>query len=821
MTLGSGVVMPPSDALLALLDQLSTAVYIKDKQGRYSFINTAGLALLQRADSNVAGISDLELFPAEIASKVQQDDQQVLQDGITLTQEETVVFPGQTQVHHFWSVKQPLRDADGNICGLLGMSIDIHVLKHKEQQITALKNQHSATLKALPDLLFEVDSDGRYLSYHSPSESLLALPPELFMGKTMAEALPPEIAALGYAALQEAAEKGYSGGQQICFDLPDGQRWFELSVSRKDMGPDSEPHFIFLSRDINDRKMAQLALQEKESMLRAIIDNTPIEFWARDLEGRCILENNALVQHWGSLLGTRPEDTNIDPDDLALWTQNNARAYAGETVDNEVVYQVDGKRRVCQNVVAPIRVNDRIIGIVGFNQDITERKEAEEQIRNLAFYDPLTELPNRRLMFDRLHHALPVTARRGQQGALLLIDLDNFKQLNDTMGHDAGDQLLQEVARRLRSNIRQMDTAARLGGDEFVVILEDLDVGETGVMQAERIALTLQSRLKEPYPLQLASSGRSFTHHCSSSIGIATFEDTVMTAEEILRRADTAMYQAKAAGRNCVRFFDPAMQAIVETRATLEVDLRNAIGQRQFILHFQPQVDGEGCYRGAEALIRWQHPQRGLVPPGDFIPIAEETGLILDLGHWVLQTACEQLARWSRHPATARLTLAINVSARQFHQPAFFQELAQVLESTGAPPQRLKLELTESLLLDHSDTVIQRILQLKTLGIGFSLDDFGTGYSSLVYLKRLPLDQLKIDRSFVRDILTDPNDAIIARTIVALGDSLGLEVIAEGVETESQQQMLASNGCHHYQGFLFGRPMSIDHFERALGIPAD
>lgn len=820
MTFGSGVDLPSSDALLALLDQFSTAVYVKDSEGRYTFVNAAGRALLQRTEAELMGATDFDLFPAPTATLVRRDDQEVMTSGKALSREEAVVFPGHTEVHYFWSIKQPLRNSQGDICGLLGMSIDIHVLKQKEQQLTALKNQYSATLKALPDLLFEVDSEGRYLSYHTPNNQLLAMPPEQFMDRTMREVLPADIAAIGYAAMQEAADKGYSGGQQICLDLPDGSHWFELSVSRKDMGPTSPPHFIFLSRDINARKQAQLALQEKESLLRAIIDNTPLEFWARDLEGRCILENNSLVKNWGSLLGTRPEDVSIRPEDQALWKSNNARAYAGEVVDNEVEYLVGGKRRICQNVVAPIRVDDRIIGIVGFNQDITERKEAEEQIRSLAFYDPLTGLPNRRLMFDRLAHALPTTQRRERQGALLLIDLDNFKQLNDTMGHDAGDQLLQEVARRLTHGIRQMDTAARLGGDEFVVMLEDLEQGETGIMQAERIALSLQNRLKEPYSLQLASSGRSFTHHCSSSVGIALFQDGTLTGEEILRRADTAMYQAKAAGRNCIRFFDPDMQAVVEARATLEGDLRNAIGQQQFILHFQPQVDRDGRYRGAEALIRWQHPQRGLVPPGDFIPIAEETGLILAMGHWVLQTACEQLARWSRHPATTSLTLAVNVSARQFHQPAFFQELAQVLETTGAPPQRLKLELTESLLLDHSDTVIQRILQLKTLGIGFSLDDFGTGYSSLVYLKRLPLDQLKIDRSFVRDILTDPNDAIIARTIVALGDSLGLEVIAEGVETESQQQMLASNGCNHYQGFLYGRPMSIDQFERALGLPA-
>jgi len=441
-------------------------------------------------------------------------------------------------------------------------------------------------------------------------------------------------------------------------------------------------------------------------------------------------------------------------------------------------------------------------------EDITQRKTAEEEIKHLAFFDQLTGLPNRRVLADRLKQALAASCRHNHCGALLFIDLDNFKTLNDTLGHDLGDLLLQQVAERLAKCVRDGDTVARLGGDEFVVMLESLsDSMEEAASHAEVVGEKIVASLGQTYHLS------GYEHHSSASIGIAMFLGCNDVAEELLKRADMAMYQAKSAGRNTLRFFDPEMQAMVSARATLETGLREAVQKHHFVLHYQAQVDSAYNVTGAEALLRWHDPAYNHVPPRAFIPIAEETGLILQIGRWVLETACERLAAWASQPAFACLSVAVNISARQFLQKNFVDQVIQVIERTGADPQRLKLELTESMLLHDVDDVIAKMTTLKSLGVSFSLDDFGTGYSSLSYLKRLPLDQLKIDQGFIRDILTNPDDAAIARMIVALGENFGLTVIAEGVESETQLLKLAEQGCNHYQGFLFCRPMTLPEFE--------
>jgi diguanylate cyclase (GGDEF)-like protein/PAS domain S-box-containing protein len=442
--------------------------------------------------------------------------------------------------------------------------------------------------------------------------------------------------------------------------------------------------------------------------------------------------------------------------------------------------------------------------------DISSRKLAENQIEQLAFYDPLTALPNRRLLLDRLAQALTACVRHNRRGALLYVDLDNFKTLNDTLGHAQGDLLLTQVAERLSHSVREGDTVARLGGDKFAVMLEDLnqDVFDAA-SQAEVVGEKIRLSLGQSYLMD------GHEHHSTPSIGITLFGDDAKDArlDEPLKRAELAMYQAKAIGRNAIRFFDPQMQEKVSARAALESDLREAIANAQFVLYYQAQVVGEGRLTGVEALVRWQHPQRGLVSPAEFIPLAEESGLILPLGQWVLEAACAQLAAWAKSPDMAHLTVAVNVSARQFHQADFVSKVQAVLKQTGANPKRLKLELTESLLVDDVQGTIGKMNILKTQGVGFSLDDFGTGYSSLAYLKRLPLDQLKIDQSFVRNILTDSNDMAISKMVIVLAESLGLTVIAEGVELEAQQDALARQGCHAYQGYLFSRPLPIAEFE--------
>ena len=451
-------------------------------------------------------------------------------------------------------------------------------------------------------------------------------------------------------------------------------------------------------------------------------------------------------------------------------------------------------------------------------RDITERKKAEERIAELAFFDTLTRLPNRTLLLDRLKHAMINGGRNRTYGAVLFIDLDHFKTLNDTLGHDRGDLLLQQVAQRLAACVREGDTVARFGGDEFVVVLECLsESAPEALTQTTLVGEKILAALNEVYQLG------AIDHRSTASLGATLFFAHQTSIEDLLKQADLAMYKSKETGRNALRFFDPAMQTVVMERAALESGLRKAIQENQFVLHYQAQVAGDDRVTGAEALVRWQHPERGMVAPAEFIPLAEETGLILPLGSWVLLNACTQLAKWAGQPDMAHLSVAVNVSVQQFREPDFVAMVLAILGQTGANPRRLKLELTESLLVDNLQDVIEKMHALKARGVGFSLDDFGTGYSSFSYLRRLPLDQLKIDQLFVRDVLVDPNDAAIARTIVALAQSLGLGVIAEGVESQTQCAFLASSGCHAYQGYFFSRALPVDGFaalaRRGAGKP--
>ena len=441
--------------------------------------------------------------------------------------------------------------------------------------------------------------------------------------------------------------------------------------------------------------------------------------------------------------------------------------------------------------------------MVGTRSDISARKQAEADIAHLAFYDGLTNLPNRRLLMDRLGHALAKCERNGGYGAVLFIDLDNFKALNDTRGHDIGDRLLEMVAFRLQQVTRDVDTVARLGGDEFVLLLEDLGTtAADATAHAELVARKILNALGLVYTLE----GHDL--RSTPSIGAALFGNAHHVAHDLLRQADMAMYEAKSAGGAAFRFFDPGMQAAVDATTNLETDLRFALARREFELWYQPVVNQMGLMVGAEALIRWRHPKNGLTGPGDFIAQAEKSGLIVGIGDWVLQEACRQLKDWARDPATANLTVAVNVSARQFRQEDFVARVLEILAVSGADPRRLKIELTETVLLTDIEDTIVRMGALKGHGIGFSLDDFGTGYSSLSYLQRLPLDQLKIDQSFVRDMLRTPHAASIVQAIVNLAATLGLHVVAEGVETEEQWERLRGIGCLAFQGYLFARPMA-------------
>jgi len=449
---------------------------------------------------------------------------------------------------------------------------------------------------------------------------------------------------------------------------------------------------------------------------------------------------------------------------------------------------------------------------VAIFSDITARKQAEEDIHNLAFYDSLTRLPNRRLLLDRFRLALSLSARTWHYGAVLFLDMDKFKILNDTLGHDYGDLMLIDVAERIKSCVREVDTVARLGGDEFVVLLEEVDKNaEEASQKVSLIAEKIRTALTVPFQL------KGHEYHSSPSIGVCLYRGSGESVDDLLKHADMAMYEAKGAGRNAVHFFDPAMQLAVETRAALEADLRRALPARQLQLFYQVQVDNDNRPLGAEALVRWMHPKRGMVSPAQFIPIAEESSLILDIGYWVLETACRQLEAWSRNESTRHLDVAVNVSGQQFRQRDFVEKVATALRVHEVDPSFLKLELTESVILNDVADVVAKMHALKALGVKLSMDDFGTGYSSLSYLKQLPLDQIKIDQSFVRDIATDPNDAVMVETIIDMAHNFRLNVIAEGVENKAQLDFLRRNGCMAYQGYLFGKPVPVEEFEALVG----
>ena len=616
----------------------------------------------------------------------------------------------------------------------------------------------------------------------------------------------PEAPVLRYVGAQ-----GYAG-QQLC--NADGQVvgivfvLFRQAIVEADFITSTLQIFASRASAEIERQLADARIRHQASLL----DKAQDAIVVRDLDHRIIYWNKsaerlygwsqlqALGQSMGDLLYEEPTHFQHATEMVLAhgeWTGEMEQRHR----DTSLI-EVEGRWTL-------VRGDDgQPQSILAINTDIRQRKANEREIQRLAFYDALTGLPNRMLLMDRMHQALATAMRRQQGGALLFIDLDNFKTLNDTLGHDQGDLLLQQVAVRLNTCVRSVDTVARLGGDEFVVMLEELSAKPHELaFHARGVGEKILTTLAVPYALA------GYQYRSTPSIGVAPFYSNSTSVGELLKQADLAMYQAKTAGRNTLRFFDPGMQAVVTARAALEADLRSALAQDEFLLHFQPQVHRSGRCVGVEALVRWAHPQRGIVSPAQFIPLAEETGLIVPLGRWVLHKACKLLASWQNDPALAHLTMAVNVSSRQFRHASFVDDVARLLASTGAPAHQLKLELTESLLVEDMETTIAIMEDLRAYGVGFSLDDFGTGYSSLSYLKRMPLDQIKIDQSFVRDLFTDPNDASIVETIIGLSHNLGLEVIAEGVETAAQRALLADAGCQLYQGYLFSRPLSEDLLE--------
>jgi diguanylate cyclase (GGDEF)-like protein/PAS domain S-box-containing protein len=692
-----------------------------------------------------------------------------------------------------------------------GLTLGI-VTRYREEYIVERERAESLrfeskVLESISDCFISLDSELRLVYLNDAACTEFAIERRAALDHPLVTAVPGFFSASTLEELLAAA--GRSGASMFEAHNDEHDLWYEM---RCFPGPDGMSiYFRNITQWMSTRnKLAQA--HDRLSEQAELLDKAQDAIFVVDMDSRFIYWNKGAERLYGwsaqEVIGQLASD--IVHDAAADANVSGAAILLHGEWDGELSQsRRDGSLLVVESrrtlVLAP---DGQPRSILAINTDITTRKSAEAKAEHLAFYDVVTQLPNRLLLRERMDRALAAAARHATLGALLFIDLDDFKTLNDTLGHDVGDELLAQVATRLQSCVRVTDTVARFGGDEFVIMLDGLGTdGKTAAAQAKGIADKVLGAFVEPYRM------KHHEYRGTASVGIALFPDRSDSVDDLLKRADLAMYRAKSQGRNAMCFFDPDMQTFVASRAALQSDLRQALRNREFELHYQPQVNSEGFVAGAEALMRWRHPRRGMVSPTEFIPLAEEAGLIIELGRWVLEMACSQLAQWALRPELESVRVAVNVSLRQLHDTGFVNLVLDVLRETGANPHRLKLEITESTMMEKVEETIAKMTALKGRGVGFSLDDFGTGYSSLSHLKRLPLDQLKIDRSFVTDVLTGDKDASIARTIIALGRNLHISVIAEGVETQGQKEFFDSEGCHLYQGFLFSAALTAADFE--------
>jgi len=677
----------------------------------------------------------------------------------------------------------------------------------------------------LPAGVVVYTADGRIVFANRLAQELL--------GRTQAELLGIDAGIGRWALLHADGSVMQSEESPANVVLSTGRKLSNLVVGIKDAGPTrwvlcnaypehdsagSVQHVVVCFTDCTALKDAQQSLEQSEERLRLVLKGSTDAPWDRDL----VTGHVYYSERWWSMLGYRGDEgfdsrggwrRLLHPDDLV--TVSNYFAELLPSAHDSFSMELRLRHRDGHYVPVLVRgyvlrdADGKALRISGVNTDLTEQKRAERHIFELAYFDQLTGLHNRRFLLEELVHALARVQRSGHYGALVYLDLDNFKLLNDTMGHDLGDMLLRQVAQRLRDTVRHSDQLARLGGDEFVVVLEGLAASRHGAAsEAERVINKILFALGQPYQLD------SLLFRSTASIGVTLFDGDATDIETLLKQADLAMYRAKADGRNSARFFDPSMQDAANRRAAFEAAMLSGLSLGEFCLFCQPQFDRQQRLVGAEVLVRWQRDDSDLIGPDHFIGFAEESGLILPLGEYVLKESCRALARWHGDSMLGRLKLAVNVSVHQMRDPDFPAMVANILDGTGAPPQQLYLELTESVFAENKDDIAQRMHELRARGINFALGDFGTGYCSLAYLKRFPLASLKIDRSFVRDMERIPDSRLIVEAIIALASKLELEIVAEGVEHEAQRDLLVERGCSSMQGFLLGRPLPMSEFEQ-------
>lgn len=693
---------------------------------------------------------------------------------------------------------------------LLGLILkDIHQQKLDREALRHSEAYLRAITEAVPDLTLVLDEDGRYLKIKAPDDGLLTTSAEQLLGKRLQDVLPESEADLLLQFISRTLASDNSQTAEYGMQTQVGLRTFEARARRLDTPIEGSRAVVLMARDITDRvaleldrRIAAIAFESQQGML--ITDAQTLIIKAN--EAFSTISGYSEVELHGQPALMFCSDRQ-DPE----FCRNLERTLAETGVWES---EIRGQRKSGEGfpgwlTISAVRDEQgQVTNYVASLTDISERKTAEQEIQHLAFFDPLTGLPNRRLLRDRLQQAIVLCSRKRQHAALVFLDLDDFKNVNDLYGHQIGDLLLCQVADRLQNDVRELDTVARLGGDEFVILLEGLaPSADDAVAQAEHVGNKLLCTLREPYPVN------SQCFNTSASIGIVLFNGEEHSLDELMQHADLSMYHSKASGKNALSFYDPQMQVTVSTRLKLEQDIRRGLAEGEFVLFLQAQTNASGALEGAEALVRWQHLQQGLLGPGTFIEIAERSDLIELMDLETLRQGCELIACWAKQPHMAQLSLAVNISAKLLYKDDFVDLVRQLLDESQANPRRLKLEITESLLLTDKVKAVVRMHTLREMGIRFSIDDFGTGYSSMTYLQQLPLDQLKIDQSFVRDLPANTNSLAIVRAILAMAQSLGLEVIAEGVENQAQHEALLASGCEHFQGYLFGRPVAVESFE--------
>lgn len=680
------------------------------------------------------------------------------------------------------------------------LTVDNNEHKQAERELRKALEFAEGIISAIPDVLFEVDEDGRYLQVWTRNPELLAQQKEMLLGKTVNDVLAPDQAAIAMEALREAGREGIADGRCICISLPNGEtRWFELSVAKRSSAG-STTTLLALSRDITERKRAEEATNSIRTQLLSVLQTMPDMVWVKNMDGVYLLCNHAFEQLTG-----KAESEVVGKTDFDLFAPERARYFrdtdkeAAETggilVGEEwVVSEENGQSVLLETRKVPVMdAGGEIVGVLGVARDVTELNVSRQKIHQMAFYDPLTSLPNRALFNDRLRQMITSAGSLGRRAGVMLIDIDHFKAVNDTMGHPVGDDLLCQAGGRLNASVRGYDTVARLGGDEFAILLPDISQGD----DLGRIANNILDKFRERFLL----GGQEVFVSCS--VGIALYPNDSADANDLVKYADSAMYLAKRSGRNSFRFYSKDLTASAEERMRLESDLRRAIERGELELHYQPKVLlDSGAIVGCEALLRWRHPEIGMIPPARFIPVAEDTGLIVELGRWVLREACQTAAELNADSRSLH-KVAVNLSVKQFQSAGLVRSIAEILGETGCRAEWVEIEITESLLLDQKDETLQAMSELRSMGFSIAIDDFGTGYSALNYLARFPIDTLKIDRSFINS--TDRRNEELVKAILSIARCLGQNVVAEGVETAEQAAFLVANGCGTAQGFLYSK----------------